>query len=166
MRKRVLCYTRTTKAQISLHPRSLISAFVIRCLDSVMSVVSVTKISSLMLAVAAQAGLCLDWSETPDDRFSRDEAQLYPSIPHSLQQKSTLSIKHFTIYSSLACDIIKIWNLRLGNPNVKSCLKKEDVNGMENKNTDTTLHQLHYEYHNVNSRIGYFRHIFWGYHNR
>ena len=52
------------------HPRSLISTFVVRCLDSVMSLVSVIKISSLMLAsVAAQAGLCLAWSETPEDMF-------------------------------------------------------------------------------------------------
>ena len=76
MRKRVLCHMRTTKAQISL--RSLISAFVVRCLDSVMSLVSVTKISNLMLAsVAEQAGLSLTWSETPKDTFSLDEAHLY-----------------------------------------------------------------------------------------
>ena len=67
MRKRVLCHMRTTKA------RSLISVFV-RSLDSVMSLVSVTKISSLMLAsVAAQASLSLTWSETPKDTFSHDE---------------------------------------------------------------------------------------------
>ena len=70
MRKCVLFHMRTTKAQISL-----ISAFVVRCLDSVMSLVSVTKISSLMLAsVAEQAGLSLTWSETSEDTFSHDEA--------------------------------------------------------------------------------------------
>ena len=57
---------RTTKAQISLR---------IRCLDSVMSLVSVTKISSLVLAsvasVAEQASLSLTWSE---DMFSHDKA--------------------------------------------------------------------------------------------
>ena len=52
------------------HPRGLISAFVVRCLDSVMSLVSVTKISSLMLAsVAEQASLILTWSQTPKDTF-------------------------------------------------------------------------------------------------
>ena len=46
-------------------------------IDSVMTLVSVTKISSLMLAsVAAQAGLSLTWSETPEDTFSHDEAHL------------------------------------------------------------------------------------------
>ena len=58
--------------------RSLISAFVVRCLDSVMSLVSVTKISSIMLAsVAEQASMSLTWSETPEDTFSHDEAQLF-----------------------------------------------------------------------------------------
>ena len=48
--------------------RRLISAFVVRCLYSVISLVSVTKISSLMLAsVAAQAGLSLTWLETPEN---------------------------------------------------------------------------------------------------
>ena len=60
------------------HPRSLISAFVFRCLDSVMSLVSVTKISSLMIAsVAEQASLSPTRSETPEDTFSHDEAQSY-----------------------------------------------------------------------------------------
>ena len=49
-----------------------------RYLDSVMSLVSVTKISSLMLAsVAEQASLSLTWSETPEDAFSHDKAHLY-----------------------------------------------------------------------------------------
>ena len=68
MRKRVLCHIRTTKAQISLR---------IHCLDSVMCLVSVTKISSLLLAsVAEQASLSLTWSGTPEDTFTHDEAQL------------------------------------------------------------------------------------------
>ena len=42
------------------HPRSLISAFVVRWLDSIIPLVSISKISSLYLAsVAAQAGLSL-----------------------------------------------------------------------------------------------------------
>ena len=70
-RKPALCHVRTTKAQISLHPRSLISAFVVRCLDSIIPLVSISEISSLFLAsVAAQAGLCLTWSQTPKTCFS------------------------------------------------------------------------------------------------
>ena len=42
------------------HPRHLISTFVVRCLDSIIPLVSISEISSLYLAsVAAQAGLCL-----------------------------------------------------------------------------------------------------------
>ena len=60
------------------HSCSLISAFVVHCLDSVMSLVSVTKISSIMLAsVAEQANMSLTWSETPEDTFSHDEAHIY-----------------------------------------------------------------------------------------
>ena len=73
-----MSYANKKGADQPLHPCNLISAFVVRCLDSVMSLVSVTKISSLMLAsVAEQTGLSLTWSETPQDTFSHDEAQLY-----------------------------------------------------------------------------------------
>ena len=52
------------------HPRSLISAFVARCLDSIISLVSISEISSLQLdSVAAQAGLCLTWLQTPKTGF-------------------------------------------------------------------------------------------------
>ena len=71
MRKCVLCHMRTTKAQISLRI-CLISAFVVRCLDSIISLDSIAEISRLSLAsVASQAGLCLTWSETPEDTFCR-----------------------------------------------------------------------------------------------
>ena len=54
---------------------SLISAFVVRCLDSIIPLVSLSEISSLYLAsVAAQAGWHLPWSKNPEDRFSCDEA--------------------------------------------------------------------------------------------
>ena len=73
-----MSYANNKGADQPAHPRSLISTFVVRCLDSVMSLVSVTKISSLMLAsVAGQASLSLTWSETPEDTFSHDEAQMY-----------------------------------------------------------------------------------------
>ena len=74
-----MSYANNKGADQPAHPRSLISAFGFRCLDSVMSVVSVTKISSLMLAsVAEQASLSLTWSEILEDTFSYDEANMYP----------------------------------------------------------------------------------------
>ena len=49
---------------------SLIITFVVHCLDSIISLVSICTISSLYIAshslsVSTQAGLCLTWSETP-----------------------------------------------------------------------------------------------------
>ena len=53
------------------HPRNLISTFVVRCLDSIIPLVSISEISNLYLAsVAAQADLSLPWSQTPKTVFS------------------------------------------------------------------------------------------------
>ena len=77
MRKHVLCHANNKGADQPVHPRSLISAFIVCCLDSVMSLVSVTKISSLMLAsVSEQASLSLAWSETPEDTLCRVMAHM------------------------------------------------------------------------------------------
>ena len=68
MRKPV--YANNKGADQPAHPRSLISTFVVRCLDSIMPLVSIFEISSLCLtSVAAQAGLCLTWSQTPKTGF-------------------------------------------------------------------------------------------------
>ena len=55
-------YANNNDADQLVHPRSLISAFVFRCLDSI-PLVSISKIASLT-SVAAQAGLSLPWSQT------------------------------------------------------------------------------------------------------
>ena len=76
-----MSYANNKCADQPAHSRNLISAFVVRCLDSVMSLLSVTKISSLMVAsVAEQASLSMTWSETPEDTFSHDEAQLFAFV--------------------------------------------------------------------------------------
>ena len=64
MRKCFLCHMRKNKgADQPAHPRSLISAFVVRFLDSIISLDSKAEISRLQLASEAeQAGLCLAWS--------------------------------------------------------------------------------------------------------
>ena len=59
------------------HPRSLISAFVVRYLDSIIHMFAIVILSRLWLAsVAEQAGLSLIWPQTPEDRFYRDEAHI------------------------------------------------------------------------------------------
>ena len=56
----LMSYANNKGADQPVHPCSLISAFVVRCLDSIISLDSVAEISRLWLAfVAAQAGLCL-----------------------------------------------------------------------------------------------------------
>ena len=68
-----MLYATNKDAGQPTHPRSLISAFVVRCLDSIIPLASMSEISSLCLASEAeQAGLCLTWLQTPEDRFSRD----------------------------------------------------------------------------------------------
>ena len=69
-------YTNNKGADQPAHPCSLISAFVVHCLDSIVPLVSIPEISSLYLAsVAVQAGLCLP-GRKPWSRFSHDEAQI------------------------------------------------------------------------------------------
>ena len=68
----LLSYGYNKGADQPAHPHSLTSAFVVRCLDSIISLDSIAEISRLCLAsVAMQAGLCLVWSKTPEDNFCR-----------------------------------------------------------------------------------------------
>ena len=85
MRKPVLPYANNKGADQPAHPRSLISAFVVPCLDSIIPPLAIAKISSLQLfCVAEQAGLSLIWSQTPKTGFlvtrlnyKRGEGPLY-----------------------------------------------------------------------------------------
>ena len=73
----LMSYANNKGADQPAHPRSLISAFVVRCLDSIISLDFIAVISRLYLvSVAAQAGLCRAWSETPEDTFCRVVAQM------------------------------------------------------------------------------------------
>ena len=63
-------YANNKGADQPARPRSLISAFVVRYLDSIIPLVSISEISSLCLAsVAAQTGLSLPWLQTPKTGF-------------------------------------------------------------------------------------------------
>ena len=68
-----MLYANNKGADQPAHPRSLISAFVVHCLDSIIPLVSISEISSLYIAyVAAQAGLVAN----PKDRFSHEVADM------------------------------------------------------------------------------------------
>ena len=71
-----MLYENNKGANPPTHPRSLISAFVFRCLDSIILLLAIAEISRLYLvSVAVQAGLCLTWSLIPKTG-SLDVAQL------------------------------------------------------------------------------------------
>ena len=70
MRKPVYPIFENKGADQPAHPRSLISAFIVRCLDSIIPLVSISEFSSLYLvSVAEQVGFSLTWSETPKTGF-------------------------------------------------------------------------------------------------
>ena len=59
-------YANNKGADQPAHLRSLISAFTVRCLDSIKPLLVISKLSRLSLtSVAEQAGLSLTWSQTP-----------------------------------------------------------------------------------------------------
>ena len=92
-------YANNKGADQPAHPRSLISAFVVHFLNSIIPLVSIPKISRLWLvSVIEQASLSLTWSQTPKTGFSRDEAQMYgtnDSVIKALQ--SLLPPVHFFV---------------------------------------------------------------------
>ena len=84
-------YANNEGADQPAHPHSLISAFIVHCLDSIIPLVSKSEISSLYLAsVAAQAGLSLTLVANPEDRFSHDEAQMYTKSKTNMKRNAVL----------------------------------------------------------------------------
>ena len=66
----VLGFANNTGADQPAHPRSLISAFVFRVLESTISKLATSEISFfLLVSVAKQTGLNLTLSETPKTGF-------------------------------------------------------------------------------------------------
>ena len=67
------------------HPRSLISAFVVRGRDSIIPLVAKTEISVLLLAsVAAQTGLSLTLSKPPKTGFLVTRLILFLKLKENL----------------------------------------------------------------------------------
>ena len=70
MRKPVLPYANNKGVDQPAYLHSLISAFVVRCQDSIIPLRAISKNSRLYLASQAeQPGLSLCWSETPKTGF-------------------------------------------------------------------------------------------------
>ena len=67
----VMPYTNNKGADQPVHPRSLINTFIVRCLDSMICILAISKVSRFYLAsLAEQAGLNLTWSQISIDTFS------------------------------------------------------------------------------------------------
>ena len=72
-----MLYANNKGAEQPAHPRSLISAFVTRSIDSIIPLVSISEIASLYLAsVAAKGRFVFYLVANPEDRFTRDMAHL------------------------------------------------------------------------------------------
>ena len=102
-----LPYANNKDADQPAHPRSLLSAFVVRCLDSIIPLFSISEISSLYLAsVAEQAGLSLPRSQTPKTGFLMTRLIYGPG--ESSRQRTTAfwpfweSAKHYKPHDSYA----------------------------------------------------------------
>ena len=68
-------YANNKGADQPAHPCSLISTFVVRCLDSMICILALSKVSRFLLAsVAEQASLNL--RKIPEDTFSHDVAHI------------------------------------------------------------------------------------------
>ena len=61
---------RSACASVQYDPHSMISAFVVPCLDSIIPLLAIAEIASLyVVSVAEQAGWSLTWSQTPMTGF-------------------------------------------------------------------------------------------------
>ena len=70
-----MSYANNKGADQPAHPRSLISTFVVRFLDSMICILAILKVSRFYLAsVAEQVSFNLTWSKISEDTFSRDVA--------------------------------------------------------------------------------------------
>ena len=77
MRKPVYACGNNKGADQPAHPRSLISTFVVHCLDIIIPLLAKAKHSRpYLVSVAEQAGLSLTWLQTPEDMFSHDVAHI------------------------------------------------------------------------------------------
>ena len=70
-----MLYVNNKGADQPAHLRSLISTFVVHCLDSIICILALSRVSRFQLVpIAEQAGLNLTWSKISEDTFSRDMA--------------------------------------------------------------------------------------------
>ena len=85
----LIIYANNKGADQPLRIRSLISTVIVRCLDSMICILAISRVSRFQLAsVAEQAGFNHTWSKISGDTFSHDVAQL------SLTKKNLMSTRN------------------------------------------------------------------------
>ena len=113
--KNCFCHMQTTKAQISLSIRTVWSASLfVHCMDSIIPLVSISEISSLYLAsLAAQAGLCLTWSQTPKTVFLVTRLIPYHVEAGTTKMDQQVASCNHRLYRDFAkwCWFLKVWVL-------------------------------------------------------
>ena len=113
MRKSVLPYANNKGADEPAPPRSQFSAFVIRYLDSIIPLDSISEISGLWLvSVTEQDRLCITWSQTPKTIFLVTRLICSPAtLRHffgkhaSMRHRFTFNARFFWIPNNLFFDI-------------------------------------------------------------
>ena len=73
----LMLHANTKGADQPAHPRSLISTFVVHCLDSMIYILAISTVWGLKPAsVTEQTGLNFIWSKIFEDTFSHDVAHI------------------------------------------------------------------------------------------
>ena len=153
-------YVSNKGADQPAHPRSLISTFVVRCLDSIISLVSISKISSLQLAsVAAQAGFSLTLLKTLKIGFLVTRLNYSPI--RSVQKKTeTININPCLAgrricrqKGSLTQELVRITTEFTQSAEVSLCRRKFTVPRIYNTHNFRTLHCTTSGKHYLNYRF-------------
>ena len=105
MRKPVYAICDNKGADQPAHPCSLISTFVVPCLDSIIPLVSISKILSLYMypaSVAVQAGFSLPWSQITKTGFLMTRLNNLSDHSSSFMTAAVCGVRPF-------CTKTKIW---------------------------------------------------------
>ena len=111
-------YANNKCADRPAHLRSLISTFVVRCLDCILAISEVSRFQ--LASVAEHDGLNITWSKIPEYTFSRDEAhmklvskyvEIFTNVIHvycRTEGKFQRTIKQCSSWSTLSCLYLSI----------------------------------------------------------
>ena len=81
MRKSAFIYVNNKDTYQPVHLHSLISVFIVPCLDRIIHLISISEISGFWLtSVAEQTRLNLNWPKTPKTCVSRHKAQIISNV--------------------------------------------------------------------------------------